>query len=83
METLTLFLCVSAAVVLTNGLILFGVARYAMKRLESISRAESDRLAKMQEQGTAAIKSLTGALTQTRRSRFSGFDNDDEGRGSA
>ncbi len=73
METLVLFLCVSAAVVLTNGLMMFLVAYFVLKSLERISKTEYDRLTKIQQQGVDAANQLLGAMKST-RSPNSGFD---------
>ena len=77
METLVLFLCVSAAVVLTNGLILFGVAWYVLKALERISKAEYERLSQIQQQGLDTAKTLMDTLrahSPMKRSPFGGGD---------
>lgn len=62
METLTLFLCVGAAVVLTNGLMMFLVAWFVLKGLERIGKAEADRLSKIQQAGIDSANQLLGAL---------------------
>lgn len=81
METLVLFLCVCAATVLTNGVILFLVAKYVMSSMRAISREESERLSQLQEQGTQALSRLTGALAQGRKAGYSPFGGFGQGGG--
>ena len=84
METVMLFLCVCAATVLTNGLILYVAARYFLKGLEAHGKLEYERLMAIQEKGAEALNRLTGQMGQQRTSKVRGFgDNGPTGGGSA
>lgn len=58
MSALFLFVCVSAAVVLTNGVILGAIALYITHSLRSAAREEVDRLEKIQNAGAESLGRL-------------------------
>ena len=66
MENVMLFACVSAAVVLTNGFMLFTVALYVTRALKAASKEELNRLEKIQSNGTETLSKLLAKANRMR-----------------